>query len=359
MMELILTLDYEIFGKGSGNVFKHMIGPTEDFLNICAHEDIKVTIFFEVLEYIKIRDEWGRGNRMGYAEDPVMAIEAQLQKAFRDGHDIQLHLHPQWINAKYENGWMVDEKYWRLPLVNREECGYSIEELLRLGKETIESIIRPLDDSYRCIIMRAADFNIYPSQEICHAMRSAGIIADSSIIPGARADDGYSFFDYGSIPSSVPYWFVNDDDLMNLSDSHSSSYSLVEFPIFAISLKRYKKFDYHRIRTKMKNAQYALMRLKQKTDNKDFRSSIKYYLQGESVPWDFSLSSYWKMKDFYARAEEIAERSDFIPHPFVMIGHSKEFLRKNSLMKFLRYAGKRHVRFITMLEAVKSVMEQT
>ena len=357
-MELILTLDYEIFGKGSGDVFEHMIRPTDEFLKICNREDVKVTIFFEVLEYLKIKEEWDSGNKMGYERDPLKAIETQLQYAYRDGHDIQLHLHPQWVNAKYENGWEVDKKYWRLPLVNREECGYSIEDLLRIGKETIEHIIRSLDDGYRCNILRAADFNIYPSGEICQAMRSTGIIADSSIIPGAHADDGYSLFDYGNIPASIPYWFVNDDNLMNFNESSRKSDSIVELPIFAMSLMRVRKFDYHRIRIKMRNARYALRRLRQKTDNKGFRDTIKYYFTGETVPWDFSLCSRWRMKDFYSRASEIEKDSGYRPHPFVLIGHSKEFMHRNSFIKFLKFAGKRNVKFITLAQAVEALMEK-
>jgi len=355
-MDLILTLDYEIFGKGSGDVFTHMIDPTDEFLRICDYEGVKVTIFFEVLEFLKIKEEWESGNRMGYGRNPAEAIEAQLQTAYRNGHDIQLHLHPQWVNAKYDNGWEVDKRYWRLPLVNVEECGCSIEELLVLGKEAIENIIRPLDDSYRCNILRAADFNIYPSQEICQAMRAVGIVADSSIIPGAHADDGYSFFDYTDIPSSIPYWFVNDEDLMDFGDNFLRNDSLIEFPIFAMSMKRYKKFDYHRIRVKMKNAQYALRRLRQKTDNKGFRDSLKYYLEGESVPWDFSLCSFWRMKNFYSRALEIEKESDNRPHPFIMIGHSKEFMNRNSLARFLKFARKHNVKHSTLTQVVETLM---
>src|SRR5690606_25811383 len=100
-MNLILTFDYELYGDGSGDVFQHMIDPTNRILSVCDENNIKTTIFFEVLEYLKIKKEWEAGNQMGYIKNPVEAIKIQLQEAARNGHDIQLHVHPQWVNAKF------------------------------------------------------------------------------------------------------------------------------------------------------------------------------------------------------------------------------------------------------------------
>lgn len=44
----------------------------------------------------------GKGNRMGYDHNPVVAMENQLKQAYAKGHDIQLHLHPQWVDAVWE-----------------------------------------------------------------------------------------------------------------------------------------------------------------------------------------------------------------------------------------------------------------
>ena len=162
-MNLILTLDYELYGDGSGDVFKHMINPTNRILSICDNNNIKTTLFFEVLEYIKLKKEWDFGNQMGYSENPVRAIEKQLQNAALNGHDIQLHVHPQWINAKYKKDkWIVDFKNWRLSDFEVRQ-NYTIEDLLREGKETIETLIQAVVPAYKCTILRAGGYNIVPS----------------------------------------------------------------------------------------------------------------------------------------------------------------------------------------------------
>ena len=105
MKNIIFTLDYELYGNGSGDVFRHIIEPTEKILDIARKYNAKFTIFFEVIEYWKLKEEWRKGNRMGYNRNPIEAMEQQLKQAFMQGHDIQLHLHPQWIDAYWtENG---------------------------------------------------------------------------------------------------------------------------------------------------------------------------------------------------------------------------------------------------------------
>ncbi|MGJ7024434.1 hypothetical protein [Petrimonas sulfuriphila] len=103
-MNLILSFDYELFGDGTGDVFTHMIEPTNAILSMCDAHGIKITLFFEMLEYIRLKEEWSKGNRMGYTSDPIEAIERQIQQATANGHDIQLHIHPQWYNASFKEG---------------------------------------------------------------------------------------------------------------------------------------------------------------------------------------------------------------------------------------------------------------
>ena len=178
MRNILLTLDYELYGNGSGDVFKHIIEPTERILNICQTFHAKLTIFFEVVEYWKLKEEWEKGNKMGYEQDPILAMEKQLQEAYLNGHDIQLHLHPQWIDAKWLNGeWIVNNEDWRLGGFrnNNYEAVYN---LINKGKKTIESIIWTVDSNYNCSILRAGGYNIQPSDGIVKAMKALGMKAD-------------------------------------------------------------------------------------------------------------------------------------------------------------------------------------
>src|SRR5690554_1974022 len=169
-MNLILTFDYELFGDGTGNVFTHIIEPTNTILDLCQKHGIKTTLFFEVLEYLKLKEEWEKSNTMGYTKNPIKAIEHQIQQAAKDGHDIQLHIHPQWHNAKYQNGkWELDLSNWRLGNFKGED-NYGIKELISECKTALEELIQPVKPEYKCIGLRAGGYNIMPSAEVYSAM---------------------------------------------------------------------------------------------------------------------------------------------------------------------------------------------
>ena len=137
-MDVALTLDYELFGNGSGDIFENVICPTEKLIAICDEVDAKLTIFFEVVEYWKLREAWDSGNIMGYDQDPALAMKNQMIEAFQNGHDIQLHIHPQWLNAVYEDGkWLVDNN-WRMNDISlmAENNSLTLREGLKKGKQT-------------------------------------------------------------------------------------------------------------------------------------------------------------------------------------------------------------------------------
>ena len=120
-----------------------------------------------MLEYLKLKEEWEKGNTMGYTDNPVKAIEQQIQQAAIDGHDIQLHIHPQWYNAKYENGqWQLNLNNWRLGDFKGEN-NYCIKELISDCKTALEKLIKPVKPDYKCIGL--CRYNIMPSAKFLYA----------------------------------------------------------------------------------------------------------------------------------------------------------------------------------------------
>ena len=49
MINIILTLDYEIFGNGAGDIIRNVVEPTDRILNICDRYGAKMTIMFKRL----------------------------------------------------------------------------------------------------------------------------------------------------------------------------------------------------------------------------------------------------------------------------------------------------------------------
>lgn len=318
MKTLFFTLDYELYGNGSGDVFKHIIEPTDKILGIVGKYNAKLTIFFEVVEYWRLKEEWDKGNRMGYEQNPIEAMELQLKKAYQLGHDIQLHLHPQWVDAQWINScWTVNLDNWRLGNYQKEG-EYSLEGLLAKGKRTIEKIVRSIDEGYCCTILRAGGYNIQPSDEIVKAMRKVGLKADSSIYPGGKETGLLSNYDYSSIPIDASPWEVGSR-LEEQGDSGVYEFPIVAFPILRI----FKYLNIERIMSLWQNKQSAKQAFEAKISG-DVKNNklqkIKYFFEKEYQTWDFCLFSPSLHKRFLS---QIAHQDKTT---FILVGHPKSLV---------------------------------
>src|SRR5687768_9290717 len=100
---IVLTVDYEVYGNGCGDVRQHVIDPTNRMARLCEEHHLPLSVFFEVEEYLGfIRHRGVLKRDLGY--DPAELIRNQIIDLMRRGHDVQLHLHPQWHNAVYKDG---------------------------------------------------------------------------------------------------------------------------------------------------------------------------------------------------------------------------------------------------------------
>src|SRR5881397_2674327 len=101
MRYLILSVDYEIFGDGSGDVRQDVTGPTERMARLCQRFGLPLTVFFEVEEYLAF-DRYSEQLRKATGYDPAALMREQAVSLIQQGHDVQLHLHPEWQGAEYE-----------------------------------------------------------------------------------------------------------------------------------------------------------------------------------------------------------------------------------------------------------------
>lgn len=330
MKSLILTLDYELYGNGSGDIYTHIIEPTELILALAGEYKAKITIFVEVVEFWRIEEEWLKGNTMGYDRNPIDDIRKQLQTAYRQGHDIQLHIHPQWVDAEYKNdAWSVNLADWRLGGYDKQG-EYSLENLLIKGKATLEEWIKPIDAKYECIALRAGGYNIQPSGELVKAMQAAGLKVDSSIYPGGKETGTLSNYDYSSIAVDMELWQTGNE----LEKEGTSG--IYELPIVAFPIKRWKKFaSIERIKSLLQNRKSAKDSFEAKTSSGEGKKSskldkIKYFFQEEWQTWDYCLFSSSLHNHFL---KEVKKQK--IRKVFTLVGHPKGYVGGTGLNHLL------------------------
>jgi hypothetical protein len=158
-----------------------------------------------------------------WAGEIADAWDAMLVDTLREGSDVQLHLHPQWLGARRSAGkWRLNVQYWALSSLAASQIAAALHE----GKRYLESLLRPVRPTYRTVLFRAGAFCIEPARHAIAALGGAGFLADSSLtkwLYDAR------FYDYRAAPSHVLSWEVDPESVAR----SGRGTGVVELPILA------------------------------------------------------------------------------------------------------------------------------
>jgi len=356
LVHLLLTLDYEIFGNGAGDVMRDVIHPTDRLLRICERHGAKLTIMFEVGEYWaferfddRLRRDWGYS--------PCGAMRTQATEAIQRGHDVQLHLHPQWIDAKYDEGfWRLSDSCWRLADMPEDGGGdaqiTSINGALSKGKRTLEDMIRPVKADYECVCLRAGAFCLQPSQGIIRAMRKVGLRADSSVVKGHCRDVPYAV-DYSRVePNKAAWWTASTE----VTREGTPGEGVLELCVSSRMEPYWKSFKPAKLRA-------ALHRRRAERADRDGRANGERRGVNSVPPWRTVLTKmlmrhastfdFCKLscKDMLRRIRALDDRRQ---QPVVMIGHSKDFVNDRQFDKFLGLVSQRGTVLSESIQALLS-----
>ncbi|TAL63091.1 MAG: hypothetical protein EPN88_12665, partial [Bacteroidetes bacterium] len=164
MKEIILTIDYELFfGEKVGSVDSCMITPTELLADLLAKYDSRMTVFWDILHYWKLRE---LSNNYAILTEDAQKIREQILKLAEANHDIQLHLHPHWINTTF-NGqdWQFNLDGYRLHDLSQENNPQDINSIagcVKIGKNLIEETIKSVNPYHKVNTFRAGGYCIQP-----------------------------------------------------------------------------------------------------------------------------------------------------------------------------------------------------
>jgi len=235
MKKIILTQDYEIFfGKESGTVSNCMIKPIKRLFEILHRYNCTATIFWDVLHYWSLKQNV---NKYPELQLDIDSIEKQLQWLQKLGHDIQLHIHPHWLDAKYKGDMKWNFKYNRYSLhdLKTEKNEKDINTILGCVTTCVD-ILKKYNNSR--IVYRAGGYHLEPFYKLAYALKSNSIFIDSSIVgfPKEVKKRATPFYQFSTTPSTV-----------------NPKGEFVEFPIATIKIPLYRKLWYKYLKKKYKN----------------------------------------------------------------------------------------------------------
>jgi hypothetical protein len=198
-LQIVLTDDWELRGNGSGNMRAIQFDTLRRLTAIYEAHGLRGSFNAEVLQQLSHLRLADRHPELG---NLAREWETTLTAAFRRGHDVQLHLHPQWTRAEYVDGQWRLGGAWSLLEYPKEQ----IRELVRECKTYLEELLRPIDPNYRCISFRSGSWCIAPSDTVLDALAEEGLVLDMSIVDGAYYDTKNVHVDYRDIDEPfLPY----------------------------------------------------------------------------------------------------------------------------------------------------------
>jgi hypothetical protein len=218
---LILSNDWELFGDGSGEYFEVQHRPLKALLQTVEDHGANLTVMAEVAQ------QWAHQRlapHATWAREVVEAWEAILQETVKRRSDVQLHVHPQWLHARYEQqAWQVDFDQWAIAQLDPT----SIETVIQRGQQYLERLLQPINPDYACIAFRAGAYCIEPSRDVIASLQKVGILCDSSVTKGLYHPQ---YYDYRDAYSNVTPWFVSET---SIKYKNNKERGLLEIPIYS------------------------------------------------------------------------------------------------------------------------------
>jgi hypothetical protein len=320
MIECVFTLDYEIYGNGKGSLQDLVLDPTRRLTELFREFGVPFVVFAEAVEFARMEET---------QSDPDTAkVRAQLRELRAAGHEIALHLHPWWVNARYENG------HWCLDWSERNICTLEPDRVEAIVSRAICYLRDGLDDArFTPLSFRSGLWVMQPTPVIANVLARHGVRVDSSVFKGGRIH-GLGL-DYRPALGNDGFWRFGTD--VNVPDPHGT---LWEIPIHTQLVPFWQMLSRKRLKLQKK---------------------VPSASQGTPLPrrWrDFFRYRYPRKLDFCRMTfEEMREAMEEVLQEgqmrrgerslVVAIGHSKDFVDAGAVRRFLDFLQQRAVAVTT------------
>ncbi len=231
MKNIILSFDYEIYFDSS-NRYSPLLDNTREILRISSEYNTRLVFFIDIYYLIKL-EEFG-------LTDVFNQIRNQIQDVLRNGHEIQYHYHPHWINAEYRK----ENDTWHF-----DNTEYSLSDIIRkYGKEfAFDSFNKGILKmkklfNYSPMAYRSGGLSIDRNQEdLIQLLLDNKFQFDSSVMPGLYLNGKYISIDHTSAPESATWKIDSKSGFMNKSAGSNSC--LREIPVMSLKKQDIKALD--------------------------------------------------------------------------------------------------------------------
>lgn len=328
MIECIFSIDYEIYGNGQGSLDELVYRPMEKLREVFDRRNAKIVNFIEVAELQII----GAHN----TDDAIGKVLKQIRELHLDGHEIDLHLHPQWYNAKRQNGqWELDYSEYNLCLLPPSR----IEEIVDTALAYIRKVLA--DPDYTPPAFRAGNWLFQPTERTAKVLSDRGIAIDSSVFKGGFQSANH--LDYRKSQKNGYHWMFRED--VNVP---SEAGNMLEVPIHTELVPFWRMITTKRLGLQKKSAT-AASKSRESSANKwsRFRDCAR---SRYPLKFDFCRMTFKEMRQMVENMRIQDAKTPRTYKPMVSIGHTKDLVEFKPIDDFLSYLNDQGIRVATFKE---------
>ena len=310
MIECIFTLDYEIYGNGQGSLRDLVLDPTQRLAEVFQEFDAPFVVFAEAVEFAKMEET--------HSDPDTASVRAQLRELRAAGHEIALHVHPWWANARYADGrWHLDWNEQRIGTLKPDRVEAIVSGAIRYLREALD------DPGFTPLAFRAGSWAFQPTPIIADVLARNGVRLDSSVFKGGRTR-GLGL-DYRPALRNGASWRFGED--VNVPDPHGA---LWEIPIHTQLVPIWQMLRRKRLKLQSKTRGAS----KGSPLRHDWRDFLRFRYPRKL---DFCRMTFEEMRDAVDRVLEEKQVQLGESTPIVAIGHSKDFVDPEAVRRFLAF----------------------
>jgi SAM-dependent methyltransferase len=347
-----LTVDYETWQPQLPGVpldwETDALGPTARLLDVFDEGGATLTIFAELGEYL-----WLSENRPEVAE----RMAHQWRDAVTRGHDVQLHLHPNWLP---EMAPQVEGGRWTWNMERSRAADYpgDLTEAIARCKQALQDAIRPVKPDYEVVAFRAGTYEAQPFSRLYDALVANDIWCDSSVLPGDSRPDRH--YDYRHAYADHQPWFASRFDPQ--LKAPPSERAIVEVPVFAYAPGQRWTFDAEeglrfagRLRDRLRRE-----RRRPSSERLRLRSRLSVVLN----------DAYWRLRGVRRQLNRVMPRTlawRLVDYPrerlvgtdyFTLVAHTKLELNFDAIARGLRELRSDGVEVVSLAELAREARDE-
>ena len=240
-MNIYITLDYELFlGKQSGTVDNCIIKPANKLLKIVDRYNIKISFFVDAGYLMALERQKDKFSNL---EEDYQKISQQIKSLSKEGHGVELHIHPHWEDTffKANKGWVSNTSRYKLTDYSEEEILDIVTRYNNILKK--HTITAP-------VAFRAGGWSAQPFNKIKKALEKNNILIDSTAYPNGYYQSANQKFDFRKVPQYKTQYkflddFVTEEINGNFTEIPISSYKVSPLFFWKFALKKVFKQKKH------------------------------------------------------------------------------------------------------------------